>query len=152
MKEEQVTKAILKWLLDNGWSIVCFDFPQSGTGKMLHPNGNSESKNKNTIIPDIVAVRDGQCVFVENKDRYYYPDFVKQHELIVDNTYTDAIDMLLQPYTVNSIFYGIGLPTTKYKQSAQASESLVDFVVCVNENKTIDIPYNPRSVVFEKAD
>lgn len=151
MREEHVTKAILKWLLDNEWTIVCFDFPQSGTGKMLHPNGNCESKNKNAIIPDIVAVRDAQCIFVENKDRYYYPDFVKQHELIVENVYTDAINALLQSYTVNNIFFGIGLPTVKYKQSTRAAESLVDFVICVNDNKSIATPYNPHSVVFEKA-
>ena len=39
MKEEQVTKAVLKWLIANKWEIVCFDFPQSGTGRILHPNG-----------------------------------------------------------------------------------------------------------------
>jgi hypothetical protein len=30
--EEQVTKAILDWLEANDWKIICFDFPQSGTG------------------------------------------------------------------------------------------------------------------------
>ena len=43
MREEHVTKATLKWLLANGWEIVCFDFPQSGTGRFLHPN-NAESE------------------------------------------------------------------------------------------------------------
>ena len=38
MTEEQVTKALLQHLTDNGWHIVCFDFPQSGTGRVLHPN------------------------------------------------------------------------------------------------------------------
>lgn len=36
--EEQITKAILVWLEGNGWSILCYDFPQSGTAISLHPN------------------------------------------------------------------------------------------------------------------
>ena len=66
MKEEQVTKSVLKWLLDNKWEIICFDFPQSGTGRLLHPNSTQE-KNKGAINPDIVAVRDGVCLFSPQK-------------------------------------------------------------------------------------
>ena len=80
MREEQVTKAMLKWLMDRNWAIVCFDFPQSGTGKVLHPNDAGE-KNKKSIIPDIVAVQNGVCIFVENKDRFYFPDYEKQNAL-----------------------------------------------------------------------
>lgn len=64
MREEQVTKFILKWLLDTNWEIVCFDFPQSGTGHFLHPNGSTD-KNKDTINPDIVAVKDKYCLFLK---------------------------------------------------------------------------------------
>lgn len=46
MTEEQVTKALLQYLTDNGWHIVCFDFPQSGTGKVLHPNNADGEKIK----------------------------------------------------------------------------------------------------------
>lgn len=108
MTEEQVTKAILKWLLDNNWEIVCFDFPQSGTGRLLHPNGSTE-KNKDAINPDIVAVKNGVCLFFENKDRYYLPDFEKQSALINENNYSDAIRELLANYEVDRILYGIGL-------------------------------------------
>ena len=84
MQEEQVTKSILKWLIENGWNIVCFDFPQSGTGHFLHPNGTNH-KNKDSINPDIVAVKGNTCLFFENKARFYYPDYQKQHELIENN-------------------------------------------------------------------
>ena len=57
MTEEQVTKALLQYLTDNGWHIVCFDFPQSGTGRVLHPNNADGEKNKDSIIPDIVAIK-----------------------------------------------------------------------------------------------
>ncbi len=48
MTEEQVTKAILNHLVKNCWKIICFDFPQSGTGKYIHPNVSC-SKNLDAI-------------------------------------------------------------------------------------------------------
>lgn len=148
MKEEHVTKAILKWLLANKWEIVCFDFPQSGTGRILHPNGGNEGKNKDSIIPDIVAVKDSVCIFVENKDRFYYPDFEKQNSLRTSNDYHDAITGLLKGYSVDSILYGIGLPSAKHKQGSMDAAYLVDFILCVDEDKTIHVPYNPTGLFF----
>lgn len=149
MKEEQVTKAILQWLIANKWEIVCFDFPQSGTGRILHPNGGTCGKNKDTIIPDIVAVKRKVCVFVENKDRFYYPDYQKQNSIKAGNDYSDAITVLLKGYSVDSIFYGIGLPTAKHNQGSLDAAYLVDFILCVNENKTIHVPYNPKGIIFD---
>ena len=148
MKEEQVTKAILKWLLENGWTIVCFDFPQSGTGRIIHPNGGNREKNKDSIIPDIVAVKDGICVFSENKDRFYYPDFQKQNMLKTCSDYSDAISGLLNKYIVKMVFYGIGLPISKYTQGAEDSSHLVDFILCVENDKRIKIVYNPETIPF----
>lgn len=148
MKEEQVTKAILKWLIANDWKIVCFDFPQSGTGRILHPNGGNGGKNKDAIIPDIVAAKNGVCIFAENKDRFYYPDYEKQHLLKTRNDYSDAILTLLKDYIVNSIFYGIGLPTTKHKQGSVDAAHLVDFIFCVDDDKGVRIVFNPADISF----
>lgn len=104
MTEEQVTKALLQYLTDNGWHIVCFDFPQSGTGRILHPNNANGEKNKDSIIPDIVAVKNNVSLFFENKDRFYFPDYIKINEMIVNNQYTNAIDKLLSDYKIESIF------------------------------------------------
>ena len=46
LTEEQATKAILDWLEENGWKIICFDFPQSGTGVSLHPNEELRTTKK----------------------------------------------------------------------------------------------------------
>ena len=47
MREEFVTINIIKWLKNYNWDIVCYDFPQSGTGVMIHPNTiKKDSKNK----------------------------------------------------------------------------------------------------------
>lgn len=148
MKEEHVTKAILKWLTENGWEIICFDFPQSGTGRLLHPNGSCE-KNKGAINPDIVAVRNGVCLFFENKDRFYLPDFEKVHDLIVDNDYTDAIAQLLSGHTVDRLCCGIGLPAVKHGKKSQKAAHLVDFIVGVDADKSISILHNPKSLAFD---
>lgn len=147
MREEQVTKAILKWLLDNYWEIVCFDFPQSGTGRLLHPNGEND-KNKGAINPDIVAVRNGVCLFFENKDRFYFPDYEKVNNLIVDNDYTDDIAQLLAGRSVDMFFYGVGLPTNKHNKSSKDAAHLVDFIVGVNTDKSISILENPKAICF----
>lgn len=150
MTEEQVTKTLLSWLMKNGWHIVCFDFPQSGTGKVLHPNNANGEKNKDSIIPDIVAVKDRIALFFENKDRFYLPDYYKVHELIVDNQYSNAISSLLSEYTIEKIFYGIGLPTEKHKEKSVQSSYLVDFIVGINQDKTIIELHNPQDIGFDK--
>ncbi len=140
MREEQVTKSILRWLSENRWQIVCFDFPQSGTGVFLHPNGSTE-KNKDTINPDIVAVKGTDGIFFENKDRFYRKDYEKQNKLIMDNPYTDDIQKLLLPYNIQHIYYGIGLPTAAHNKRAVAATGLVDFVIGVNMDYTISVLY-----------
>lgn len=147
MREEQVTKFIIKWLLGNSWEIVCFDFPQSGTGHFLHPNGSND-KNKDTINPDIVAVKGKSCLFFENKDRYYYPDFEKQNQLRIDNHYTDDINRLLSKYTIEKIFYGIGLPTEKYGKCTDEVLSLVDFVIGVNDDAGVTVLHKDDSCII----
>jgi hypothetical protein len=58
MKEELVTKTILKWLEANQWQIISYDFPQSGTGTVLRPHLEQKpSKNKGSFIPDVVAIK-----------------------------------------------------------------------------------------------
>jgi hypothetical protein len=83
MKEERVTINILNWLESNGWKIICYDFPQSGTGVLLHPNSdeNRTTKNKGGIIPDILATRNSVALFFENKDRFVLSDFEKLKEI-----------------------------------------------------------------------
>lgn len=147
MREEQVTKAILKWLLDNHWKIICFDFPQSGTGRLLHPNGANE-KNKGAINPDIVAVRNGVCLFFENKDRFYLPDYEKLHDLIVDNAYTEAISQLLSGHRSEVFYYGIGLPAAKHGKRSKDAAHLVDFIVGVEKDISISVLHNPHAVAF----
>ena len=140
MTEEKVTKYILNWLEKENWKIVSYDFPQSGTGRFLHPNGTS-SKNKHSINPDIVAVRGNVCVFFENKDRFYYPDYEKINGLITTDDYSLAISDLLRGFDVDTFIYGIGIPTAAHSTKAKAAEHLVDFVLGVEETGKISKLY-----------
>ena len=148
MTEERVTTYICDWLRSNRWEIICFDFPQSGTGRLLHPNGSAE-KSKGAINPDIVAVRSGVCLFFENKDRFHFPDYKKLNELIVDNVYTGDITRLLAGRVVNAFYYGIGLPTEKHKNGSKKAAHLVDFIVGVEATNDTAILYNPKKISFE---
>lgn len=147
MTEEQVTKEILKWLMQGGWEIVCYDFPQSGTGVFLHPNGSTE-KNKDTINPDIVAVKNNKCVFFENKSYFYFPDFEKVNTLRSTSDYSDAINDLLKKYTVDSINYGIGYPSSVHKKKAQESVHMTDFIVGVSNDRKIEMLYLSAPDIF----
>lgn len=146
MTEEMVTKFILKNLIDNDWDIVCFDFPQSGTGKFLHPDTLEKSKNQGSINPDIVAVKKNICLFFENKDRFYKNDFIKVNRLINNNIYKRSISKLLENYIIDSIFYGIGLPRSEISEEKQKFNYLVDFIIGVNINQTVEFVYNVHNL------
>lgn len=141
IREEQVTKNILKWLQSKSWEIVCYDFPQSGTGRVLHPD-NTVSKTDGAIIPDIVAIKDETVVVFENKDRFVLEDFEKINRLRQTTEYNKSFGILLKKYTYNKILYGNGMPYTKNNESKSLKHKrLTDFVVFVNEtdiSKTIE--------------
>ncbi len=133
MREENVTILLIEWLKMNNWKIVAFDYPGSGTGIRLHKNG-TRFKNKDTIVPDIVAVRDDVALFFENKDRFYKKDFEKQNCNITDNLYSDDVDELLKSFKSVRIRWGIGIPEAKYTENVQNHEYLVDFLYTVDED------------------
>jgi hypothetical protein len=148
LTEEKVTKTIIYYLKNKGWNIIAYDFPQSGTGIMLHPDNSCSEKNKGAIIPDIIAVKNGVCLFFENKDRFYYPDYIKLNELKIKDNYRNSILQLICNYNVNNICYGVGLPTKKHTSKADDSKHLVDFVVGVNEDDSIKIIYDNYNVLL----
>lgn len=148
MKEEQVTKNILDWLEENDWLIICYDFPQSGTGIMLHQNTeNKTSKNKGGIIPDIIAVKGNKGVFFENKDRFYQLDFDKLYEIKTNQNYSNSLANLLQNYDIEMIYYGIGI-IDKLKEIEKSMLHLekIDFLLSVNEEKEVKIYHDIASI------
>lgn len=141
MREEKVTISILKWLEKNDWQIICYDFPQSGTGILLHKNSFSgHHKNKGGIIPDIIAKKSNKVVYFENKDRYYADDFTKIEDLKVKKEYTEALTNLLGSLSQITIYYGIGIPAlpSEIKKCLSSSEK-IDFLISVKDNYLIEI-------------
>jgi|LSQX01.2.fsa_nt_gb hypothetical protein len=148
MTEEQVTKSILQWLIRGGWEVVTFDFPQSGTGKLLQSSLSTGEKNKGGIIPDIIAVKDSHALYFENKDRFYLEDYRKINGLITTDEYIESINELLKGYDIKSIWYGIGMPSGQYNRVSNEILSLIHFLVGVCEESKVEILYNPRNLNF----
>lgn len=146
--EEEATKAILNWLEELEWQIICFDFPQSGTGVSLHPNEELRTtKNKGAFIPDIVAIKNQKVVFFENKDRFVLSDFEKVNELKENNDYSSSIDRLLTDYKFTNIFYGVGLVFSKNtEKKVNLNLEKTDFVIYYHPDRTITIDFDPNCI------
>jgi len=136
MTEEQVTKCILTWLENNGWSIISFDFPQSGTGYQIHLNDAfKKTKNKGSFIPDIVASKNNNVVFFENKDRFVLSDFDKIENLKLNNDYSEGISKLLSNLKSPTIYFGIGMPfSIKNSTKSDNYKGKVDFIIFIDEH------------------
>lgn len=146
LTEERVTKSLMKWLMNSGWSIISFDYPQSGTGRALHPN-EEVSKTEGIWIPDIVAHKDGRIVFFENKDRFVYADFEKVENLRLKDNYSQSIRQLTSLYPHRSIYYGIGMPNKEsWNDKALESSNRADFIIVVNGDETATKLYDPSSI------
>lgn len=148
MREERVTINILNWLEENDWKIVCYDFPQSGTGTLLHPNGkNRTEKNKGGIIPDIIAVKNNIALFFENKDRFYQPDFDKLFEIKTENNFSDSLNQLLSGFSISKIVYGIAIPEVKkHLEKSNTQLDKIDFLITTNDNKNVEVHYDIENV------
>lgn len=135
MKEEAVTKSIIKYLKQNGWNIFAYDFPQSGTGFFIHPNDRSY-KTKKAIIPDIIANKESTCIIMENKSYYYDKDFIKLYNLKNDVCYFDDLNSISKRLNCNDIKYGIGLPLKDFLENkSEEHMALVDFIITVDDSK-----------------
>ena len=136
MTEEQVTLKIIDGLKKSGWKIVCFDYPQSGTGRLCKPR-NSSSRAEG-FVPDIVAVKNGTALFFENKDRFVQGDFDKINRIKSQHEFDDSIKELLEGHGCDVILFGIGLPTGQvFEEKAIVQKGLVDFICMVDDVGTI---------------
>ena len=135
MKEEFVTKSIISYLKRNRWNIFAFDYPQSGTGFLIHPNDRLH-KNKDAIIPDIIANKKSICIIMENKPYYYEKDFLKLDNLKNNTNYSNDLNMILKRLNCKNIKYGIGLPEKDFLQNkSEKHMKLVDFIITVDDSK-----------------
>ena len=137
MTEETVTKSLLDYLISNNWKIICFDFPQSGTGRFIQVLNSS--KNKDSINPDIIAYKNKSILYFENKGYYYFKDFEKIEKIKTTIEYQDSLKKFLDQYDYDTIYYGIGLPSAEYSKVSKIASEKVDFILGVNENKETNV-------------
>jgi len=149
MREEKVTINLLNWLESQGWSIICYDFPQSGTGLMIHPNSNVKhsEKNKDAIIPDIIAVKGTNAAYFENKDRFAKSDFDKLMEIKLTGNYSEGLTSLMKNDKIVKISYGIGIPSIM-KEIQKSIEYLrdIDFLVSTDNDGQIIVHIDSNGI------
>lgn len=138
MTEEFVTQSIIRHLAKHGYTIVSFDFPQSGTGILLHPDA-SRDKNEG-IKPDIVASRDELLVVMENKNRYCKKDFEKLHCLKTSTHYALDLKKLHNICKTTTLNVGVGIPDApRVIQRALSTRCLIDFIIGVDEDGNCNV-------------
>lgn len=138
--EERITNYILDYLEENGWKILCFDYPQSGTGIYFKNENLLGNKNKNSINPDIIATKNKISLYFENKSYYYQPDVDLLKKLKILNPYRKSIDRKLLETKNTNFYYGIGLPYTldnENKIQKLLENKEIDFAALVIDCKKI---------------
>ncbi len=148
MTEENITLTLIEWLTKKGWEIICFDFPQSGTGVSLHPNEEIRStRNKGDIIPDIIAINGMSVVFFENKYRFEFSDFEKVDDLRNTSNYSNAIKELLDGFEYSNIYYGVGLPFSHTNSAkSEQNKNKTDFILLLDSNNEVIILHDPNEL------
>lgn len=135
MREETITINFVRELKTNSWTIIAFDFPQSGTGMVLHPN-DSMSKIEDSYIPDVIAYKNGTGIITENKTHYSEYDIEKLIKLKETNIYSNAIKMAFNNYYVSKILYGVVLMDDASNRDKLLSvRNKIDFSFLYNEKE-----------------
>lgn len=126
MPEELVTKAILKFLKENSWEILTFDFPQSGTGINIRSTNNDDK----SINFDIIAKKGNQLIFFENKSYKYLQDFVKLNNFLKNiANYTPSIEKIFRiDLSLYEVKTAIGLPKVAALKIKEKDINLVDIL------------------------
>ncbi|NQG96961.1 hypothetical protein HO675_02430 [Streptococcus suis] len=131
MNEETVTKMIMAELDKAGFTILSFDYPQSGTGILLIP----DKKELPRLNIDIIAVRNNELYVFENKDRYYPKDFEKLASFKENmKHYTKSFEvkfgLKLLDFTITTF---IGLPEEYEKRIKPEKRELIDKIWSVKK-------------------
>lgn len=129
MNEEQVTKAIVRWLAGAGWTILDYDFPGSGTGRPFHV-GDNGGKTKGIVIPDVIAERNGTIVLFENKSRDTTSDYRKIAKVSTNLRFGEALKNAYPAVGIKRILWAIGY-YGEPKHLNLAAAAHVDIVVSV---------------------
>ena len=133
MTEEQVTKSILKWLVDSGWEILDYDFPGGGTGRKFHIGNGRSDKTKGIVIPDVIALRNDVILILENKSVDTLSDYEKIKQLAESSDFRVQLEAAYPDISIVKVLWGVGY-SGRQKYTSQAVNSNVNVVVNVSGN------------------
>lgn len=133
-REEFITKAILKYLNLKGWTILAFDYPQSGTGISLHPIRRVDhTKNLGMITPDVIAIKNKLLLILEDKPGFYESD-VEKLKTIKAGEYSESIRSIFGISDFN-IMVGIGIgDSPQQRKRALCRTDTLDVILWVDKN------------------
>ena len=130
MTEEQVTKTILKWLVDSDWEILDYDFPGGGTGRKFHVGNGRSEKTKGIVIPDIIALKNNVMLVLENKSVDTLSDYEKIKQFAESNDFRVQLEAAYPDINILKVIWGIGY-SGQQKYTSQAADSNVNVVINV---------------------
>ncbi|QWC19186.1 hypothetical protein [Halorubrum sp. 2020YC2] len=140
MNEEQVTEAVEEYLEREGWTMFAVDYPTSGSGLRLHPNDREAgTKHSGSIVPDIVAHRDGTVLIVECKPHFDRHDARKLDE-VAEGRYSDSLERRVYSTDVREVATALAFPKSDESSVEPELLSQIDSLLLVGDD----------SLVFEK--
>lgn len=77
-----------------------------------------------------------------HKDHFHKKDFEKQYDNITKNLYSNDIEVLLRPFGINVVKWGIGISDSKYSENVHKHEYMIDFLYTVDEKRAVYIKKN----------
>lgn len=139
MSEEQVTKAILVWLQSSGWTILDYDFPGGGTGRLFHLEESSVfGKSQGVVIPDVVAVKNGCCLLMEDKQVDTLSDYAKIQGVSQSRKLLPLLMSAYPQENVRKVLFGIGFSGSA-RFSDLVSASGVNLVLSVDDDFSVHV-------------
>lgn len=145
MREERITINLLRKLSKNDWEILSFDFPQSGTGKILHPDNAAEGD----VIPDIIAYKNQNLIIMENKLNYSEDDIKKLIKMKTTNIYFDSVNDLLEDRVVINYYFGVALKnSSRNKNKLSSVGDAIDFSILYDFERDIFLDFKNSRFLF----
>jgi len=142
MDEELITTSAVDFLEKGGWCILSYDFPQSGTGCILHPDEwQAKTKNLDSIIPDIIARKDKIGLISENKVDYYQPDIEKLKNIRAGH-YSEDIAAVFGRDSIDKLILGLCLrKTPKNVEKIEHERRNIDFYITLDTNHLCELTW-----------
>ena len=131
MTEEQVTRAIMKFLEGCGWTILDYDFPGGGTGRRFHLGVDAGEKTKGDAIPDIIAIKDKTMLILEDKSVDTLSDYEKINQFSQAPSFRNQLQNAYPEVVIERIVWGIGY-SGKTKHMLKADSLNVNVIIVVD--------------------